>query len=372
MKAEIAYIFVSFFFLPTILFAQPNSIFNTTLSDKRNKIIDKELNKVEQKYKSQNTGSYDLQERGEAIEKTFRAISIELTMEYIFDAHGEQNFEVIDSQGRRISRLHYPHSGPIIVYKGEIRFLPRVSIGGRYGSSLFKRTTATDTDWWPPIADVWWESNSRTKAEVETYDVNLYYRFLDLNKEQIKEKYLSSPGICEIFDFLRINNVESIALDIFAGYQQQKGRYGTTELVDTVEWWTPVNIPYDGLDSFYKIIYQGPRLGLRGEGSFGKFNTRLSLAYAWLKTKAYGWWNKRNYSFEQNGRKGYGIDIGIETTYKLTPNFSTGVGFNYLLCKQERLTESGNLPGAVYQDLDIIRNANSRIYGLLVLLKYIW
>ena len=309
-----------------------------------------------------------------AIERALHKFPIDLSIEYMPFVKGEQIFEVIDDVGRRISRLHYPHRGQMYFLNGEIRLLPRLSVGGKYGSSHFKKTNSTDSDWYydfiPELNDmVWNESNSRTKTEVEISDLNFYYRILDL-KAEAQEEEEKQEGL---LDILRLDqNNSKLLIDLILGYQWERGRYGSTDLVDTVEWWTPEYVPYNGLDSFYKIYYRGPRLGVRAQGTAGKLTTRLSFAYAWLSTKAYGWWNLVNYDFEEHGRLGYGLDFQIELDYNFTPHFQGGFGFNWFMYRQERLKESGNRPGFVYDDLDIIRNADSTIYSPKVVLRYIW
>lgn len=307
--------------------------------------------------------------RNKAIENTIRQKAIELTFEYIFSLQGQQTFEIIDSQGRRISRLHYLYRGQMPVFKGEVRLSPEFSIGARYADSNLKRTTCTDTDWLPPVTSIWWESHSRNKAEVQFYDINFYFRLFDYNKESLKQT--PSAGR-ELLDLLKIQKADRLFLDLLTGYQWQNGRFGTSELVDTMEWWVPTDTPYAGLDSYYKIKYDGPRIGLRGEGDFGKFNSKLSIAYALLRTKAYGWWNLQGYSFEQNGNNGLGLDIGLETTYKFNERFSAGLGYNYLLLRQRKLKESGNKPGVVYDEEDIVRNAQSEMSGPSFILKFLW
>jgi len=232
-----------------------------------------------------------LNARERLIDKTLRRIKIELTLEYVFAAQGEQVFELFndfdgDGDQERVSRLEYPHRGGLLIFKGEIGFLPKVSLGARYGSSLFSRRTATDQDWFPIISEeiVWLESESRCRPEIEFYDLNLYYCLLELDEDEVKQRRLSSEQDT-LFDFLNIN---SLSLDIFAGYQQQKGRYPMTNGVWKIFNYAPVYQPFGGLASFYKTRYRGPRLGLRTEGSSGKVTSRLSFAYAWLRTKGYG------------------------------------------------------------------------------------
>jgi hypothetical protein len=255
----------------------------------------------------------------------------------------------------------------MLMIKGRIELLPRLYFGGKYAGSHFKDTTCTDTDWIPDFdPGVWLESNSRCEPDIDIFDLNFYYTLLDLSSEEAKKKTQTK----EWFDLLR---VDKLSLDAFVGYQEERGYYRATDLVDTVEWWTSVYNPIPGLDSYYKVCYRGPRLGLSAEGSAGKVSTRLSFAYAWLHTAAKGWWNLMNYSFEQRGSKGYGLDVELETTYHITPNFSAGLGYNYLFYRQKRLTESGSIPGVIsYENWDIIRNVDSSIYGPSFLLRYHW
>lgn len=385
MRPKTLYLLIVLFFTPPALFAQ-EQIARETYSE-REEYIDQYLNTLSKEYPltekispmkvkptkeksvAQNP-DFDSGKRISVIEKILRSLEIELTTEYMYPVQGKQIFEVVDSQGRMISKLNYPHRGGMYFLKGELRFLPRFSIGGRYGSSNFKDETCIDTDWVPSVAPdlVWNESNSTAITDVYNYDINVYCRVLDLNEEGQEE---GSKTKVTLKNWM----AEKLSLDIFAGYQKQQGRYNTYDLVDTVEWWHSVNIPYKGLDSFYKIKYRGPRLGLRGVASRGKITTKFSFAYAWLDTDAIGWWNMRKYTFWQSGKNGRGLNFELEITYKLTPRFSAGIGYNYFSLEQKSMKETGiyaDSPGSNYKDLDIIRNVDSKIYGPSVLLKYIW
>jgi len=307
------------------------------------------------------------QARKTVVEEALRNVAIELALEYAFCVRGNQIFEVVDEQGMRISRLHYPNRGQMYTYKGEVRFFDIVGIGGRYSSSNFSRSTATDTDWIPEITPdlIWLESHSTNKAKIESFDMNVYYRLMDINAG-------SSQMARDLFDLLRLKNGGHFTLDAFAGYLEHKGRYGMTDGAWTIAWWWPVDEGIYDLNSFYKVSYKGPRFGLRAGGSSGKLATEISFAYAVLKTKAYGWWNLRDYSFEQNGKNGYGIEAGLNTSYSFTPHLALGIGLNYTYYRQKGLKESGNQPGGVYDELDIIRNVESTVYSPTLFLKYKW
>ncbi|MCX5702854.1 MAG: hypothetical protein NTW64_07835 [Candidatus Omnitrophica bacterium] len=326
--------------------------------------------------------------KNKVVEKSLRDITIELALEYMFAAQGKQVFEVVDSQGGLISRLTFPNEGQMLILKAEAGFRNKFFLSGRYGNSQFSKKICSDEDWNLPIdpPDPLFGDNldyqitrQDSKPKVEIFDVNLYYRLLDLDKDKAKQEGLSS-GKMKIFENLM---VDKLSFDIFVGYQQQKGRYSMIDpwreylIFDGGIWYSYEDLlPADiGLDSFYKIEYKGPRLGIRTQGSRGKFTTKLRFAYAWLETKAYGWWNMREYSFWQSGTRGYGIDTGLEVDYSFFRSFSIGVGFNYLYCRQKKLKESGvmEVPSHYeYYDEDIIRNANSEIYGPSFILKYIW
>jgi hypothetical protein len=284
------------------------------------------------------------------------------------------------------SKLTYPSKGQMVILKGEIGYLSKFFLGGRYGSSDFKKTGCSDEDWniydptWPYGSDDYIDyqiTKQDCKSKVEFFDINVYYRFLDLDKEEVSQRRLSSKED-SIFNFLL---VDSFSLDIFIGYQQQKGRYRMIDplrdyqlLDEGVQYYVPGLPANFGLDSFYKIEYKGPRLGLRAKGSKGKFTTKVSLAYAWLETKAYGWWNLRNLTYWQKGENGYGIDLGLETTYSFTPWLSAGLGFNCFYYRQEKLKMYAVQDGIPWWDgyQDRIRNAESEIYGPSFILKYVW
>lgn len=260
--------------------------------------------------------------------------------------------------------------------------MPKISIGVRYGNSNFNKKICSDEDWgfWGLHNGVnkyieYQITKQDSKSKVEHLDLNFYYRLLDFDEDLVRQ-IRSSSQKRTIFDELLI---ERLSLDIFAGYQSQKGRYNMLDpmteywrIVDGTLWYA-TGLPSDvGLDSFYEVHYKGPRFGIRAEGSRGKVTTRCSLAYALLTTEAYGWWNIRDYTFEQEGENGYGLDIETEMTYKFNSNFSFGLGFDYFFHRQKKLKESGNLAGSVYSGLDIIRNVDSKIYSPSIILKYIW
>lgn len=352
---------IIFLLLPTMVYAQEN--YNL-----RHREMERVLNSMKPKKRALPVARKDFfrqSERQKIIEETLRNIAIEISLDY-FLARGDQIFEVVDSIGRKISRLHYSQKGNMFIVNAELRLHPRFSVGGSYGSSRFKHTVSTDTDWLPALLpNVYWESNSSCKPAVDNFNIKLYYRLLDLKDVSASD---------DIKEYLRIKTFDKFSLDIFTGYQHQKGRYRTTDLVDTVENWTRVTDgAIAGEDSFYKIRYQGPCLGLRGSALFNNWiSTRLSFAYTWLDTKAYGWWNLRNYSFWEKGQNGRGLDLNLEIVLHLTKNWFLGTGYNYRYFKQGKMTECGLEEGVRYTDLDIIRNANHKLYGPAFKLGCIW
>ncbi len=315
--------------------------------------------------------------RSRVVEQTLKRAEVSLELGYA--TRGEQTFEVVDNQDRRISRLLFPHRGTLVTLSGEIPLINRFSIGGKYIGNKLKTVNSTDTDWRPGTSSlVWTESNSRTDTWIENYDLNIYYRLFSaarihpLSDEALNRafyKMVFAPEEMAVGDYAVF---DTFSVDIFAGYFQQKGRYSMTDLVYTVASTLPVNIPIAGQDQFYKTKYFGPRLGVRTESSFGKFSTRFSLAGAWLTTEGYGWWNLSNYYFFHTGKNGFGLDFAWETLYALTPSLSLGIGYNYSAYWQKKLTESGKIGTYEYVDNDIIRNANSTLYGPTLKLRYRW
>jgi len=380
------------FLAPSLLFAQGDNSKNQRVlasAEKRNLVIERSLDYCEkqkqvngsQKEVNSSIDRYSRQHKSKDIinKEKSRSKIIELAVAYAFAVQGQQTFEVV-LDGYKISELKYPQRGQMVTYNGEIHLTPRFSIGGKYGNSIFKNTTCTDSDWFlgyigPDlvyIPDVWLQSNLENKAKVEIYDLNFYYRLVNLSRGREEQFYGFDSDLSK---YSLPEDLDSLSFDIFFGYQRQKGRYGMSEGVWRLIYWTPVDIPIDGVDSFYKVDYQGPRLGVRAEGSLGKLITTFSFAYAWLKTKGYGWWNLREYEFEQVGSNGYGLDFAIDLSYKLTPHLSAGIGFTYATLNQRKLKESGiqRIPSYYsFEDLDIIRNLDNVIYAPFVVLKGTW
>ena len=339
--------------------------------------ITRDANNFDQSVSAQ---SPELSEREEKITATMRGIAVEISLEFLF-TQGNQVFEVIDeTTGERISKLDYPLKGEIPIIKGEVTFLPRVSVGGKFATSTLRKQQCSDEDWNIPmiIGGVpktvdYQITNQYSESKVEFYDLNLYYNLFNSS--------LDSPGDMSSSRKKVYSNVliDSLSFDVFGGYQSYRGRY---RMVDPMtqyllffdgSWWYDPSLPADiGLDSFYKIEYKGPRLGLRVAGSKGKVTTKISLSGAWLSTKASGYWNIRDFSFSQSGNNGLGIALEIQAAYALTPSFSCGFGYDFYSYSQKKLKESGKQPAGTFNDLDIIRNADCKIYGPKLLFKYIW
>jgi hypothetical protein len=219
---------------------------------------------------------------------------------------------------------------------------------------------------------VYLESESLTRPKVEFYDINLYYNLKTLTEEDISFAG-SSSGARTIYEVL---SIDRLSADLFLGYLYHQGRYPTIDGITTISNYLETYSPFSGLDSFYKVLYRGPRVGLRLTGHSGKTRTEINIAYtSWLETDAYGWWNLREYSFWQSGEKGSGIDLGFELTYSLTPSLSVGLGYHYIYLRQDKLKETGeyyDTPSNNYNELDIIRNVDCKIHGPSFIVKYVW
>lgn len=306
-------------------------------------------------------------------EKLPREKFFNFAVEFVTSAHGQQTFDVIDSNEFLISRLKYPHRGQQIIFKGELYILPRLSFGGRFSSSHILQLSdanSTDTDWKVATANlVYTEYNSTTKTEVNFFDANIYGRVLGLDRSK------DMDPISKLFDFLLISQESSLFLDFFGGYQYNQGRYGTYDLIQRIYDYVHDYANLVGEDTFYKINYRGPRLGVRGEYSYKRLATRISFAYSWLKTKGEGYWNLRQYPFSQrsDGYDGYGITLEGEISYQFTKYLAAGFGYNFMRLNQHKMRESGHEAGeAPYTEYDIVRNVNSTLYGPSVFVRVNW
>jgi hypothetical protein len=316
--------------------------------------------------------------RDNKIELTMRNIAIEISFEYFF-SDGYQKFEAIsDVDGSKVSQVEFPNIGQIPIIKGEITFLPGISLGGKFATSTLSKKVGSDEDWnlWVDINHVptWVDyqiTKQYDKPTVEFYDINLYYNLFDSTKDKTTMQDSAYENLL----------IDRFSLDVFSGYQSYKGRH---RMIDPLSeyvffsggiWQYFTGLPADvGFNAFYKVEYKGPRLGLRAKGSKGKVSTRLSFALAWLETKSYGYWNLRDYSFWFEGKSGLGTDFEFETTYAFNPSWSAGFGYNYMGFYQRKMKASGREPpvGGAFDDLDIIRNSDCKMYGPKFLLKYIW
>ncbi len=366
MKTKIIFILSLFLIFPLSLFA-----YEASFIFKRDVAIQNALNAAERDYTA---------------EKALRNITIELTLEYGFAAKGEQSFDLMDSEGGLASKLIFPFEGKITVAKGEIGFGSKFFLGGKFGSSNFKKRTCSDEDW--NIYDPTWSEGTdefidyqitkqMEKVKTEFFNVNFYYRLFDLNKEDLKQKHLF------LIEDVATNSllIDRLAFDIFVGYQYQKNHCRLIDpmmeyiLLDEGSQYYVTGLPDNiGLDSFYKTEYKGPRLGLRAIGSKDKLTAKISLAYAYLETKAIGWWNLRDLSFWQKGGKGSGLDVELEAAYALTPHLSLGVGFDLMYRRQNKLKLHAIEAGLPWWDgyRNRVKNADSILYYPSVFLKLIW
>jgi len=174
--------------------------------------------------------------------------------------------------------------------------------------------------------------------------------------------------------------MDALSLDLLVGYQHQRNRYNMVDpmvsahyLISDVWYYNP-SLPADiGINCYYKVIYKGPRVGIRLNASSGKVNTRIVLAYSWLESKAHGWWNLRDYAFWHESKDGYGIDTEIEILFTVTDSLSIGFGYSYFFRRVKNLKASGTFYGIpAYNELDIIRNVNNKIYGPSFVIRYCW
>lgn len=364
---------------------EQKSIIKDEMANKKMASIDNALSNLEtdstinrpQNFKKIDFDSDEIPyENTETTKKTTRNLGIQISLECLMISQGEQSFEVIGSAGKMISRLTYPIKGNIYALRGEVRLNPRFSIGGKYASSALDKTTNSDEDWnFVALHNGSYKTidyqitKQDCTSKIDLFDINLYGRVLNLD-DAIIDDDMPNPT----------KAAYRISVDIFCGYEQQKGRYTmkdpVTQYLRVVDnlWWQAVGLPLTwGLNSSYKVKYQGPRLGMRLGGTTKKLSTRISLSYAWIKTKADGWWNLRDYSFSQKSKNpGSSLNLELDTRYLLKYNYFIGIGYTYTKYTQKKAEESGVQPGYTYDNLDIIRDINNEIYGPSFIVGRIW
>lgn len=283
-------------------------------------------------------------------EKAMKTPWLKINTQYMY-LKSKQEFEIVDGDGQRISRLEFPGDGPFTTISAEARLPKKLLLMGSYGqSSLKKRTrSGTDTDWIPAISNVYefLQSNFDCRGEIEEYSIALGYRLFDLGGEQFK----SQAG--DLFE------IDTVIFDVILGWQSHTGEYKMSNGAYNIYVYEDLTYPepFEGLDSYYNVRYVGPLIGAKASGSFNKqFSADIGFYYSWLKTTAGAYWNLRDYNFYQYGKGGsyYGFDLSFSyypwSFIRITP------GFHYGYFKQTEAKEDGAYPGYTYVEEDIVRN----------------
>jgi len=340
-------------------FADKNQIREETIAQARK---DYELEKVKVAERKEKR---EAKKRDKLIDKTLDDATFEMSFSYHF-VRGEQSFKVITTGGDQLSKLTYPISGGVGYINTQVKLSPKLFFGGRYGASNLRKTTSKDEDW--DVGAITYQITEQdTKSRSEYFDANIYYRGFDWHEPEMGD------------DLAGFFMVDRLYIDFFGGYQHYKARHTMVDPTTLFQFTTggtvfavatPLN---SGLNSHYEVINKGPRAGVRIGGSFGeKISSNLNLSYAWIKTKAHGNWNLRNYDFWQEGDSGYGFTLDAEAKYHFTPNLFVGGGFHYMEMQQQDLLETGVQPGSAYTDLNIIRDVDTAVYGPSLQLGYRW
>jgi hypothetical protein len=221
------------------------------------------------------------------------------------------------------SKLTYPNTGRIYLLNAEFRPITWLSLD--WNVALGENDgEGEDIDWLTSIsADEYSKTIHDSDGKVKFFEANVYLRPLVLENLELGVPHSSPFAIA----------VNKISLDIFGGYHFHKANYRMT----TGQWktflWTPVSGSFS-LDSSYKIIHKGYRVGLRSildfENDF-KFEARMAYIPD-LESKGIGWWNNRILNFVQSGGEGHGLDGEFSINYspKQYPGFSLGAGFRYI------------------------------------------
>jgi hypothetical protein len=290
----------------------------------------------------QNDADKSRKPRRKVITRALDDAVLKISLGYMF-VRGEQTFRLPHPElGGDISKLTYPIKGEMEKIEAELKINPRVFLGGRYASSNLKNTTSKDEDWnFLTDEGSYIESYSiteqDTKSKASFWNANLYYRLFNWDDEELGQG---------LSDFLRIEN---LSLDVFGGYQYYQGRHIMVDPITKHELmvegsWFYIPTPYNtGLNSSYEVTYKGPRVGMRIGGSVAeKSSSSLSIAYAWVKSDADGFWNVRDFTW-QHRSKGYGsaLNIDFETQYYFMPNWFLGGGLHWMWQNQKESTYSG-------------------------------
>ena len=262
------------------------------------------------------------------------------------------------------SKLSYPNDGLMHILSAEYRILPWLSIdcNGGLGENDGE---GEDIDWYPTITpNEFQKTGHDSDGRVYFYGANLYFRPIAL--KDLELRLFPSPFAPAINEF---------NLDIFGGYQFYKASYKMT----SGEWktysWTPVTGSFS-LDSSYKIIHKGSRVGLRSFlGYDNGFSLEMRIAYLpGLKTKGIGWWNNRILDFVQSGGHGHGLDGEVCISYNSPeeiPGLSVGAGFRYAYLVNHGGTSHSDEEGVAPWEMNW-DEARSVLKGPFIDVTYLW
>lgn len=323
--------------------------------------------------------SFKERNRSEIIERTLEETIVTVKTGYMF-VRGEQSFRldhpVVDGN---LSKLTYPIRGGMGFIDAEAKITPKFFVGGRYAASNFSEETSKDEDW-----NFWADHNGKetfinyqiteqnTKNKAHFWNANLYYRAYDWGSADMGK------------DMQAMFMADKLYLDVFAGYQYYQGRHTAVDPMTKYkrligsQWWHVPSVPlYLGLNSWYEVTYQGPRIGLRFGGSRDeKFSSSISLAYAWLKTDAHAYWNLRDFRWTHKGKgSGSALNLDMEAEYHITPHWFLGGGLHYMWQRQEKSLYSGTQTIPEYfsfTDLDLARDTTLNLFGFSLKAGFQW
>lgn len=174
------------------------------------------------------------------------------------------------------SELHYPHKSTYLTasYENGRPNQPRLRVEGGLASSV-KAAAGSDSDWdYTQSSSLWYYGEFKTTGTSAFVNVD----------------WVSPAGANR---------------EYFIGYSYRQNAFRMTDGVYYIDNYTPQTPPdiLTGLDSTYKAVYQGPRVGVRGRSPLSPRVSMIgSVAYSpFAYAQGRGWWNLRALDFDQAG-----------------------------------------------------------------------
>jgi len=243
---------------------------------------------------------------------------------WMTSGHGEWEIEFGNNFITGRSKLEWEDiDAPVLVLHAEVPIDHQFSIGGVIGYGEYSDGGNTDSDWANDF--LFSESKAEVDGDVTLGDLNVFYNIVAPQKSNHKTK-----------------------VDVFIGFQYYKDDTRNTHGVQTVINETPINEPFEGLNSTYSFQWIMLRLGTRAEHAI---NDRVTIggslaALMLVDYEGEAYWNLRtdfrdsDPNFVQEANSGYGFEGKAAVKARIMENVYVDLGYWFMSLKAVNGTDT--------------------------------